>query len=99
MRFDWQKHGQTHGLNAPPCPVGRVVDLDTGEPISGPDGLCCFVDEEAGEWRRYKARDGKFVIAKDGRIEVESGRGRVKFFPWNGPAAEFEAFLVKYIRE
>ena len=95
MRFDWRNHG----LSKDPCPVGRVVDLDTGKPISGPEGLCCFVDEEAGEWRRYKFSNGKAVIGKDGRIEVESGKARVKFFPWSGPAVEFEAFLLNYIRQ
>lgn len=73
MKIDWRTD-----TNAP---VGRVIDLDTDEPISGPNGLCCFVNEETGEWKRYVFRDGKAQIGKDGKIVIECGRGRVKFIP------------------
>ena len=89
LRIDWRDGAKNH-------PIGRVVDLDTIKPISGPDGFCCFVDEGTGEWKRYVIRDGKWVSGPDGRLLVESGKGRVKFFPFNGSPAEFEAFLLTY---
>ncbi len=95
MRIDWQAADPREPRT---LPHGRVVDMDTMTPISGPDGLCCFVDEETGEWRRYAARDGKFQIGPNGRIVVETGFGRVKFFPFIGTAAEFEEFLRKIPR-
>ena len=89
VRIDWQDGLHTHLQ-------GRVVDLDTMEPISGPDGFCCFVDEATGEWKRYMRRNGKMVIGPDGRLVVESGKGRVKFFPFIGTEAEFKAFLLAW---
>ena len=95
VRIDWQNWPRDGGQ----APQGRVVDLDTMKPISGPNGLCCFEDEETGTWKRYVFRDGKTVTGPDGRLLVESGSGRVKFFPFVGSAAEFEAYLLNYIGE
>ena len=71
MRIDWRTDKN--------APNGKVIDLDTGEFISGPQGYCCMVDEEKGEWARYKYVNHTPVIGKDGRMEVEYGKGRVKF--------------------
>lgn len=86
LRIDWQS-GEKN------MPVGFVVDLDTMKPLSGPDGYCCFVDEATGEWKRYVYRDGLAVIGADGRLQVESGKGRVKFFPFQGSRSDFLKFL------
>jgi hypothetical protein len=93
LRIDWQTW--CYAQQGPP-PAGRVVDLDTMTPISGPDGSCCFVDEGTGEWRRYVSRNGKYLAGPDGRLLVESGRGRVKFFPFVGSHKEFLEFLSNY---
>jgi hypothetical protein len=86
VRIDWQSGAKN-------LPHGFVVDLDTMKPISGPDGMCCFVDEGTGEWKRY-------VSGPDGRLLVESGKGRVKFFQLatraKGPLAETKGMAMKH---
>jgi hypothetical protein len=91
VRIDWRTDKNAQN--------GGVVDLDTMQPISGPDGFCCFVDEATGEWKRYVCCDGKPVRGPDGMLLVESGVGRVKFFPFQGTLDQFKAFLRSYIRE
>lgn len=88
VRIDWQ--------NDKDAPIGRVVNLDNMEPISGVDGWCFFVDEATGEWKRYAARNGVPIFGEIGQIVIERGIGRVKFFPFQGTDAEFRAFLLDY---
>jgi hypothetical protein len=71
MKIDWREPG-SH-------PFGMVINVDTGNPISGPDGYCCYVDEEAGEWKRYKCINHKPVIGPDGCMVIEEGKGNVRF--------------------
>ena len=72
MRIDWRTDKD--------APNGRVIDLDTLQPISGTHGACFMVDEETGEWSRYRSRKSGFVLGPRLELNIEHGRGRVKFF-------------------
>lgn len=87
MRIDWRTDKE--------APLGMVVDLDTMTLISGPDGYCCFVDEETGEWKRYVKRNGKMLLGEDNRPVIESGKGRVKFFQFKFGSEEYDLFLAE----
>jgi len=77
MRIDWE--------NDKNPPTGLVIDLDTGESISGQNGYCRFVDEETGEWKRWVRSNGKMMMTQSGKPQMEIGNGRVKFFEVGTP--------------
>lgn len=72
MKFDCR--------NNPSPPLGRCVDLDTGERIP----FVFFLDEEMGEYERYATdAGGAMILTPDRRaIQTVKGRGRIRFVPF-----------------